>query len=798
MAEQNEGVWANRPFVSSAFLIAAGLGLLPGGIDLLFLGGSPYYALSGAALVASGGLLFARSRWGWRLYSVTFVATLVWALWEVGEVSFWPLAPRVLPLVGLGLVFLLPSARAASFSPLTPGQRKIAWGGAGIFVIVVAVTLAAATAPPTAATTTAPAMPTAETAWPYYGNGQGGTRYADIGQINRDNIGNLEVAWVHRSGDMPHPHEMPPIIFSYEATPLKIDNTLYLCTAHNIVMAVNALTGEEMWRFDPKVDTKAVINAMACRGVAYAAPSEAAETACPRRIFATAMDSRLFAINADTGELCTGWGENGTVSLNEHLGDYPDLHNYVTSPPAVAAGNVIVGGLVTDSQPNDVASGVIRAYDAVTGTMNWAWDMGVPDRIGPPEEGEIFTVNTPNSWAPLSVDESLGLVYVPLGNPSPDYFGGNRWPFDEKYGTAVVALDAETGRAQWSFQTTHHDIWDYDLPSQPVLADLERPALIQATKVGQIFVLDRRDGTPILPVQEVPMPQNAVPGERPSPTQPISALNLLPPPLTEADMWGVTPYDQLWCRVQFKRMRYDGHYTPQSTQSMLQYPGLMGVTEWGGVAVDEKNKILVVNTSTVPYWTMTLAKEDVKDIPSLQRIPATSGPLTLGEIPADGTAQFWVNMQGPYLLTMASFLGPLQVPCNEPPWGHMVAFDLTTGKQLWKHRIGTAQDSGPLFTRTGLALLIGTPNLGGPLVTAGGLVFHSGTLDNYLRAYDINTGEELWRSRLPAGGQATPMTYAGADGRQYVVVAAGGHGGMRTKSGDYLIAYALPNVQQPR
>jgi quinoprotein glucose dehydrogenase len=291
---------------------------------------------------------------------------------------------------------------------------------------------------------------------------------------------------------------------------------------------------------------------------------------------------------------------------------------------------------------------------------------------------------------------------------------------------------------------------------------------------------------------EKPVPQNPEPHEHLSPTQPFSAINLQPAVLKESDMWGITPYDQLACRILFKKLRYDGPYTPHSTHGTLQYPGLMGVTEWGGVAVDEQNKVMVVNTSTVPYWPRLLAKDDMKDVASMHGTFSMSAKAEPDEKPRNGFEVFWANMQGPYFASVDAMLGPMKAPCNQPPWGHMVAYDLTTGKELWRREIGTARDSGPFFQPIGLALPIGTPNLGGPLITAGGLVFHAGTLDNYLRAYDVKTGKELWRTRLPAGGQATPMTYVAADGRQYVVIAAGGHGGLRTTQGDYLIAYALP------
>jgi len=352
-----------------------------------------------------------------------------------------------------------------------------------------------------------------------------------------------------------------------------------------------------------------------------------------------------------------------------------------------------------------------------------------------------------------------------------------------------------TGRPRWSFQGVHHDLWDYDMPAQPTLVDLPQPALVIPTKSGQIFVLDRRDGTPILPVTERPAPQGAVEGDFTSPTQPWSAIDLMGPKLAEKDMWGITPYDHLYCRVRFKEMKYDGPYTPPGVQGTILHPGAMGVIGWGGVSVDAANKRLIVPTSSTTFWKRMLKRAD-HDFASLKTGTPTTTPVTpQGEV-KEGTEDFWLPMHGtPYLVYMRPFMGPLWTPCNAPPWGHIVSVDLTTGKTLWKTETGTARDSGPWKTRIGLALPMAVPSQGGLITTSGGVVFHAGTLDNYLRAYDANTGKELWRGRLPAGGQATPMSYRGSDGRQYVVIAAGGHGGLFTTPGDYVVAFALPKAK---
>jgi membrane-bound PQQ-dependent dehydrogenase (glucose/quinate/shikimate family) len=796
----NTNVTPGRPLLSSLILLVAGLGLLPGGVKLLMLGGSPYYIVAALGLSAAGVLLLGRSVWGFRLYALTLIGTVAWALWEVGPV-FWLLVPRIGTVAALGLVFLLPGARAVSFPAVTPsGWRKV-WVGAGVLIAAIVVAVGVACLPPTGGGQDLSTVKAggAATDWPHYGNDRGGSRFADVDQITPANVGALEVAWTYRTGDMPAAAELPPMMFEFENTPLKVGDTLYVCTGHNIVIALDAETGKERWRHDPKV--KAGDNLIFdCRGVAYDAPAAAGATACPRRIYAATIDARLLAINADTGEPCADFGTNGEVSLLEHMGDFTEKYYfttrpYTTSPPLVVNGNVVVGGQVIDNFGTNVASGVIRSFDAVTGKLRWAWDMGAPDRIGPPADGERYTPGTPNAWSMMSADAELGLIYAPLGNPGPDHFGGRRRPFDEKYGSSVVALDAETGRVKWSFQSVHHDLWDYDNPAQPTLVDLPRPALVLPTKSGQVFVLDRRDGTPILPVTERPAPQGAVAGDFTSPTQPWSAINLMGPPLTEKDMWGVTPYDQLYCRVRFKEMRYEGPYTPPGLQGSIFHPGAMGTVGWGGVGIDVKNKRVVVPTSSTTFW-MRLLRRDQHDIASLKTATPTSAPVTPRGAVKEGREDFWLPMHGtPYMVYMRPFMGPLWTPCNAPPWGHIAAYDLVTGKQVWKTETGTARDTGPWKIPIGLALPMAVPSQGGLIVTSGGLVFHAGTLDNYLRAYDAATGKELWRGRLPAGGQATPMSYRGKDGRQYVVIAAGGHGGLFTTPGDYVIAFALPKTE---
>jgi len=416
----------------------------------------------------------------------------------------------------------------------------------------------------------------------------------------------------------------------------------------------------------------------------------------------------------------------------------------------------------------------------VSGKQLWSWDAGRHDTGAALQPGETYTRGSPNAWSLFSADEKLGLVYIPTGNPSPDHFGGLRSPDMDRYGSSVVALDVATGKVRWSFQTVHHDLWDYDVASQPVLADLPMdgkivPALIQATKQGEIFLLDRRDGHPLRPVEERPVPGGSVPGERYSPTQPVShALpSLVPPVMREADMWGATPLDQLWCRIAFRKLRYLGRFTPPSLDNSLIFPGNNGIMNWGSVAVDQARGILIVPTSYMPL--------------TLQLIPRDQAPVS-DRIVLEGRAAISPMKGTPYAVrTERPFVSPLGVPCNAPPWGQLTAIDLKTRQILWQRPLGTTADHAPL----GIPVP-GVFNQGGAIATQGGLVFIGATLDDYLRAFDLKTGKEVWKGRLPAGGQALPMTYVSPrTGKQYVVIAAGGHGFMNTTMGDYVVAYSL-------
>ncbi|RZA28933.1 MAG: membrane-bound PQQ-dependent dehydrogenase, glucose/quinate/shikimate family, partial [Proteobacteria bacterium] len=505
-------------------------------------------------------------------------------------------------------------------------------------------------------------------------------------------------------------------------------------------------------------------------------------SSCVCKLFMPTSDGRLIALDPDSGSVCLGFGTAGQVNLWANMPNVRPGAYYSTSPAVVTRDLVIIGGTVLDNVSTTEASGIIRAFDVNTGTLVWAWDSARPDSSGPLPPGQTYTANSPNSWSISSVDEFLGLIYVPLGNQPPDQWGGNRSAAVERYSSSVVALDLASGQVRWVFQTVHHDLWDYDVPAQPSLIDLtiggqRIPALVQPTKQGELYVLDRRDGKPILPVTETPAPQGAVPDDHTAPTQPVSQLSYSPPPLTGADMWGATLLDQLACRIALRGLRYDGRYTPPSLQGSLIYPGNFGVFNWGGIAVDPRRQVAFTTPTYLAFVSRLVPRSDA------ETLLVQSDDKPRGSLPALNE-----NFGAPYAIHLAPFTSVLGLPCQQPPWGYVVGADLTTGKIVWRHKNGTTRDASPVP----LPLPMGVPNLGGPIMTAGGVAFLSGTIDYYVRAYDVTDGRQLWEARLPAGGQATPMTYLGKDGRQYVLVAAGGHGSLGTRTGDSIITYALP------
>jgi quinoprotein glucose dehydrogenase len=648
--------------------------------------------------------------------------------------------------------------------------------------------------------------------WHAYGRTSYGQRYSPLDQITPANVGNLKVAWTYHTGDV-RGRPGDPVETTFEVTPLKIGNRLFLCTPHQDVVALDATTGQQIWRYEPKVRGDLALQHLTCRGLSYypgsgvtasAAPAPSAPQNpqsqpvadlpiaatdsptvpdCAAKLFMPTSDGRLIAINPENGAVCASFGGGtGQINLWRNMPNVQPGAYYSTSPPVVARNLVIVGGTVLDNVSTHEQSGVIRAFDVNTGSLVWNWDSGRPDVTTPIAPDETYVPNSPNSWSISSVDEALGMIYVPLGNQPPDQWGGNRSANVERFSSSVVALDLATGQMRWVFQTVHHDLWDYDVPSQPSLIDLNIggqniPALVQPTKQGELYVLDRRTGQPALPVTEKPAPQGAAKGDTTAPTQPVSALSFDPPPLRESDMWGATLFDQLACRIAFKKLRYEGRYTPPSLEGSLIYPGNFGVFNWGGIAVDPQRQIAFTTPTYLAFVSQLVPRQDDTSL----YVQSENRPK--GSLPALNE-----NFGAPFAVKLHAFTSLLGIPCQAPPWGYVAAADLTNGHLIWKHKNGTTRDASPVP----LPLPLGVPNLGGPIMTAGGVAFLSGTIDYYIRAYDVTNGKQIWEDRLPAGGQATPMTYTGADGRQYLLVIAGGHGSLGTKAGDDVIAYALP------
>ncbi|MEN3793531.1 PQQ-binding-like beta-propeller repeat protein [Fulvimarina sp. MAC3] len=633
--------------------------------------------------------------------------------------------------------------------------------------------------------------------WPFWGGGPNATRFSPLDQITPDNVAGLKKVWTYRTGDMPT--EKTKGKYSPEGTPLKIGDSLYICSAMNILSSVDAKTGEERWRYDPKVSPDAIPYGATCRGVAYyEIPDAPTDQACAARIIEGTLDARLVAVDAETGKPCEDFGENGSVDMWQGIGEKVPGWYAVTAPPAIVRGIAVTGAQVKDGQAEDAPSGVIRGYDAVTGELAWAWDLGNSELTGAPPEGETYTRGTPNMWTQATGDEELGLVYLPLGNSSVDYYGGNRSDAENEWATSLVAIDVTTGKPAWHFQTVRYDVWDYDLGSQATLIDFPTkdgngttPAILLPSKQGDIYILDRATGEPLVPIEEIKAPEGGVEGDAYAKTQPASGYHTLrKDALTEADMWGITPLDQLFCRIAFRQASYGGIYThPTADKHWIEYPGYNGGSDWGSVAVDIENGVIVANYNDVPNHNRLIPREEANERnlkPINEKQPGDEGGSKAeGEGDAQAGAPYAIDVNAGW---RAPFTG---IPCKQPPLGGIRAIDLATGKTLWDRPLGTARRNGPWGIPSFIPLSIGTPNNGGSVVTKGGLIFIAAATDNLIRAIDEKTGETLWTDVLPAGGQANPIVYE-QDGREYLVIQAGGHHFMETPVGDYYIAYALP------
>jgi quinoprotein glucose dehydrogenase len=619
----------------------------------------------------------------------------------------------------------------------------------------------------------------ADPTWPHYGGDAGGTRFSAAAEITPGNVDELRRAWTFRTGDEAQRPAALMRRIKFETTPILVDDRLVFCSSFDEVIALDPGSGSLLWRHDPGVATdRRPANRYNCRGVAqWRDPGASQSAPCATRIYVATVDARLIALDAARGEPCADFGNRGEVVLDPGPLYWPGEFQ-VSSAPVVAAGVVIVGSSISDNERVDAPSGRVRAYDTRTGAPLWSWDPIPRDPADPAAAtwGDGFrSTGAANVWAPMSIDEARGLVFLPTSSPSPDFYGGLR-PGDNRNADSVVALRIADGTVAWAFQVVRHDVWDYDLPAQPTLTTLSidgarRDVVIQGTKQGFVFVLDRDTGVPVFPVEQRPVPGRGEAGEVLSPTQlfPVDLPPLVPSALRPEDAFGLTPWDRAACRRQLEGLRNDGLYTPPTLRGTVVFPFTGGGVNWGGVAVDPHG-VVYVNTSRAAH-VITLIPRD--------RFAQAKAAEPGKEISPQTGA--------PYGMKREMLSSPSGGLCNPPPWGTLAALDLTTHRILWEAVLGTTEDLAPL----GLAVATGTPNFGGPIATAGGLVFIGAAMDHYLRAFDAANGHELWRGRLPAPGMATPMTY-GWHGRQYVVVAAGGHGEAGTITSDAVVAFALP------
>ena len=620
--------------------------------------------------------------------------------------------------------------------------------------------------------------------WGYYGGDMFGQRYSSLDQINRVNVRRLSVAWTYRTGELGAGFAQARRL-TFEATPVLAFGRLYLETGTNIVIALDPVSGHELWRFDPRVDRTRRYAESTARGVSVWASTDPRRTGpCVRRIFTGTIDARLLALDADTGKPCADFGSGGQIDLTRDVRIRDRPAYLVTSPPAIYANVVIVGSAIGDNRAADLERGVIRGFDAVTGALLWSFDP-LPDSPTHPAAADwnltqAASTGAGNAWGVMTVDEEHALVLVPTGSASPDFYGGTRLG-SNRLADSLLALDARTGRLVWYRQLVHHDLWDYDLAAQPVLGDLDLQgapvaAVIEATKTGMLFVFERTSGAVLFPVSERPVPRSLVPGEQASPTQPFSALPALVPqrPVAPEDAWGITFWDRGKCREKLAALRNEGLFTPPDTRGTLEFPGYAGGVNWGGVVFDEQRGRVIAAVNDMPM--------EVTLIPSAE----LEAQQRSGLYPH---AEFGRQAGTPYAMRREPLLSPWGLPCTAPPWGTLVSVDLRASRIVWQVPLGSTEG----FTPWPLVRDFGMPGMGGPIATAGDLVFVGAAMDSYFRAFDIETGRELWKHKLPAGGQATPMTYrAGKDERQYIVISAGGHGPLGTPRGDYVVAFALP------
>jgi len=623
--------------------------------------------------------------------------------------------------------------------------------------------------------------------WPAYGRSAGGDRRSPLVDIDRQNVTRLQVVWRYRTGegDRDHPGRRPA---RFSATPLAIAGRLYFATPYGKVIALDGATGRELWSRDFKVDQDIGFGDFLSRGVAWWTDRRAAPGAtCASRIFAGVIDGRLVALDARTGAPCGDFGVNGVVNLREGLRNPPheDSEYELTSPPAVIGDILVVGSAVADNNRLDAASGEVRGYDARSGRRLWTWDPVPQDPADPGyanwRGSEAHRTGAANTWSVIAADPARDLVFLPTSSPSPDYWGGARLG-DNRYANSVVALRASTGKRVWSFQTVHHDLWDYDNAPPPLLVDLPVkgrtvPALLQATKTGQLFVLDRRNGRPIFPVEERAVPKSDAKGEVASPTQPFSAVApLSPATITEADVRRASndPAVVTACLNVFRRLRHEGPFTPPSERGTLALPSNIGGAHWGGLVYDPQTRSAIVPVNRIASVITLVPREAAEAARAADTVAGERLGLEYGRMSGS-----------PYVLKREFFAAHGRL-CTPTPIGALHAVSLRTGKTLWDVPLGSTDNVRGFSAEPGSGFV----NLGGPILTASGLVFIGATPDRQLRAFDVRNGHELWSAQLPAGARSTPMTYR-VGGKQFVVIAAGGDGEVFGRS-DELVAFARP------
>jgi quinoprotein glucose dehydrogenase len=621
--------------------------------------------------------------------------------------------------------------------------------------------------------------------WNHYGGSQSGLQYSSLKQISPNNVSGLKVAWILRTGEL---SEDSATAFAFQSNPILVNGTLYLSTGSGIVLAVNPASGEELWRHDPKLDRSQDYAERGNRGVsAWTDPLAKDGAPCANRILIGLLDSRLLALDANSGSPCQDFGTHGAIFLNENVRrrDVSWINYTVTSPPVIVGDTLISGSAIGDNGAVDMALGIVRGFDIRSGSLRWRWDPIPRDPDNPFHRqwkpDEVAKTGAANAWAPLAADPDRDLVFIPTGSASPDFYGGERQG-DNRWANSLVALKASSGEFVWGAQLVHHDVWDYDIASQPTLAELTRsgkkiPAVIQGTKSGMIYTFHRETGEPLFEIEERPVPQGSVEGEQLSPTQPFPVAPL---PISRhhrvgaEQSWGMLLADEWLCGREFERYRSEGIFTPPTEQGTILMPSYGGGINWGGVAFDPINEWAVVNSNELATVVALIPRKKFETVRQSNVFPDSEFA------PQDGT---------PYGMRRQPILSVLGTPCIEPPWGTISAVDMKLGTIVWQKPLGTIEDLAPAAVPN---LALGTPGMGGPIITGSGLIFTGTAMDNYLRAIELKTGEELWKGRLPAGGQATPMThFLESTGKQYVVIAAGGHPGLGTTPGDYVVAFAL-------